>query len=76
VARLCKELNVPCVALAGTIAEGAQQAREHGLTSYFSIMDRPMSLEDSIRRAPELLERTAEFVTRLFSIRRAAPSSL
>src|SRR5207248_661995 len=57
VARLCRELNVPCIVLAGTIGQGAEPALEEGVTSYFSICDGPISLESAMTRAPELLER-------------------
>src|SRR5439155_9679691 len=65
VARLCRELNVPCIALAGTIGQGADAALEEGVTSYFSICDGPISLQSAMSRAPELLERAALNILRL-----------
>jgi glycerate kinase len=69
VSRLCKEMNVPCVALVGSIGEGAERSKEEGMSAYFSIMNRPMTLADSMINAPELLTTAAEFVTRLFALR-------
>ena len=70
IARLCKEMNVPCVALAGTIGPGADKAKDEGLTAYFSIIDKPMTLADAMIHAPELLTNAAESVTRLCVLRK------
>lgn len=64
VARLCRELGVPCIALAGTLGEGLEQARDQGLGAWFSICDRPMSMEEAMARAPELLANAAANVLR------------
>ncbi len=66
VARVCKEMNVPCVALAGAIAPGAEQAIAEGLTAYFSICDRPMTLDESVGEAAGLLSAAAANLGRLF----------
>ncbi len=65
IAKLCKELGVPCVALAGSIGEGAEAIGEHGVTAYFSICDRPMSLEKAMRDACSLLQSAAANVVRM-----------
>jgi len=65
VARACKELNVPCVALVGAIGEGADGSLAEGVTSYFSICDKPMPLDEAIRDAARLLESTTDRVMRL-----------
>ncbi len=64
VARMCKQLNVPCIALAGSIGAGADQAIEEGLRAYFSICDGPMNLETAIAEAPRLLATLASNVLR------------
>jgi glycerate kinase len=66
VAQLCKELGVPCIALAGTVGDGLECAPEHGLTAHFPIVKAPMSLEMAIAHAADLLESAAENVVRLF----------
>ena len=71
VARLCKEMNIPCIVLAGTLGHGTAAAYAEGTTSHFSIAPGPISLEDSITQAPELLAAAAENVCRLFATRRA-----
>jgi glycerate kinase len=65
VARVCRELGVRCVALVGSVGEGAERAIDEGLTAYFSICDRPMSLDEAMRNAAELLARGAENLIRL-----------
>ena len=58
VARVCKKLNVPCVALVGSIGEGAEEALREGLTAYHSIGE-GISLEESMRDAARLLAKAA-----------------
>ncbi|HEY7119325.1 MAG TPA: glycerate kinase [Tepidisphaeraceae bacterium] len=65
VARLCRDLRLPCVALVGSVGEGAERTIAQGLTAYFSICDGPMTLEDAMRCAAMMLERTAAHVIRL-----------
>jgi glycerate kinase len=64
VARLCKELGIPCVALVGAVGEGADRALAEGITQYLEIGDRPMPLAEAIARAPELLQGAAERLMR------------
>jgi glycerate kinase len=71
VARLCREMGVPCVALAGSLGSGLDGARKEGLAAWFSICDRPMALADAMREAPLLLARSAENVLALY----VAPAS-
>jgi glycerate kinase len=59
VARICKELNVPCVAIVGSVGEGVEPARAEGLRSWTAIHRAGRTLEETIRRTPELLEEVA-----------------
>jgi glycerate kinase len=59
VARLCREAGVPCIALAGSIGDGADRLLSEGLTAYFSICDRPMTLDEACRDVRPLLTRAA-----------------
>ena len=70
VSRACRDANVPCIALAGTIGEGAEQCYAQGLTSFFPILDAPMTLADAMIRAPEMLSRAAENLVRSIQKRR------
>jgi glycerate kinase len=66
VSRLARSKGVPVVALAGTIGEGARAVLEEGVSAYFALAPRPMSLEESLSSAAENLERAAEQVVRTF----------
>jgi glycerate kinase len=60
VARLCKELNIPCIALVGAVAEGAEGALAEGITKYLAIADPSMPLTQAMAQAPQLLQRAAQ----------------
>ncbi|MFV9567791.1 glycerate kinase [Thermoanaerobacter mathranii] len=64
IAKLCKKHNKPFIVIAGTV-EDIEKLYEIGVSSVFSIMEKPMSLEDAIKNAPTLLEKSAERIFRL-----------
>ncbi len=66
VARLCKSANVPCVALVGSVGEGADAITHEGMAAYFAICDGPRDLESSITNVAPLLSGTAANVVRLW----------
>ncbi|NMD04054.1 MAG: glycerate kinase [Bacteroidales bacterium] len=66
VMQTAKAKNIPTIALAGTLGEGYQSLYEKGFDGIFSIIDQPMSLQEAIWNASELLENTAENVVRLW----------
>jgi len=66
VAELCKEIGVPCVALVGSIGEGAAGARDHGLQASFAIAEESLPVQDRIGRAAELLEDAAAALTQRY----------
>ena len=55
VADIAGKYNKPVVAVAGILGEGYNKLYETGFTALFSIIDKPMSLEESILKTPELL---------------------
>jgi glycerate kinase len=65
VARMCKGLNVPCIALAGSV-DHAQDFYSEGITAFFPICDRPMDLQSASSGAAKLLSTTAENAVRLW----------
>ena len=67
VARVCRELNVPCIALAGSLAPGHERAYAEGLTAAFPIASGPMSIEESLRHAAALVTTTTANVVRTFT---------
>lgn len=48
VAQLAKSFGVPVIALAGSVTEEAGDLNDRGITSYFSILTKPMSLAEAI----------------------------
>lgn len=68
VAKIAKKYNIPVIAIAGGIGEGAETLYDKGFTSIFSIVDKPMELEEAIADASILLEKTTERIMRIFKI--------
>jgi glycerate kinase len=62
VARLCREMNIPCVALAGSIASDELRTEDDPFLARFAIADGPMTLEESAIRARELIASAAAHV--------------
>jgi len=68
VARRSRALGVPVVVIAGTVLPSAEVLHREGVGAYFSILNRPMSLQEAMAEAAELLENQVAEVIRLFSI--------
>ncbi len=66
VAQAAKKHNIPVVAIVGSMGHNAEVLYEHGFSGIFSIINSPMTLEEAIAVSPELLERSAENVMRMF----------
>jgi glycerate kinase len=66
IAQEAKKHNVPTIALAGSIGKGIEKLYDIGIQSVHSIVSGPMSLQEAMDRAPELLEQAAERVVRTF----------
>jgi len=64
VARVAKSLGIPVIALAGSLGQGCEETLQHGIDAYFSIVNRPMTLEEAMAKASELLAERAEQVLR------------
>lgn len=69
VAKTAARYGIPVVAIAGGIGKDAHTLYEKGFASIFSIVDKPMTLDESIKNCSALLERASERVMRLFSIK-------
>ncbi len=65
VAKIAQKHGIPVIALAGMISGDMTEIHDLGVTSVFSIADRPMSLEESKERAAELLASRTEQIMRL-----------
>jgi len=65
IARLSKKEGIPVVAIVGSIGTGTEAMYDVGITSIFSVINRPMNLENAFNEAKELLSSTVEQVVRL-----------
>ena len=66
VGRLARSLGCPTLALVGSIGPGAEAVLKEGIDAYFSICSGPISLEQAIAEAEELLQKATEQVVRGF----------
>ncbi len=72
VARVAAQAGVPVVAIAGALGPGHAQVHEHGIAAVFSLVDRPMDLDEALAQAGDLLADRAEQVLRLWLAARGA----
>jgi glycerate 2-kinase len=66
VSRLARSIGCPTLALTGTIKPGAEAVLAEGIDAYFSICDRPISLDEAKTQASLLLEQATEQAVRAF----------
>ncbi|UFJ43305.1 glycerate kinase [Brevibacillus humidisoli] len=66
VAEAAKKQGIPTFVLAGSIGRGVDVLYQHGIECVHSIINAPMTLEEAIRRAPELLAEKSEQVLRTY----------
>jgi glycerate kinase len=66
VSKIAKRDNIPVIALAGTIGPGAEDVIEAGIDAYFSVCPGPITLDEAVKNAAELLEHAAEHALRAF----------
>ena len=68
VAKVAKTYDIPVIAIAGSIGEGAKNVYVEGIDAMLGIAQTPMSLEDAVSDAVLLIADTAEQAARLLSI--------
>jgi glycerate kinase len=66
VAQAAKTFNLPVLAVAGGLGPGAELVFQHGIDGIFSIIDRPMTLEEAIEGAANLVTNATERVLRIY----------
>ncbi|HUB25358.1 MAG TPA: glycerate kinase [Tepidisphaeraceae bacterium] len=69
VARICRRMNVPCIAIVGSAGDGVERTRAEGIDEYFAISDGGVGVEHSMSRAAELLKATAVKAARAYARR-------
>ena len=60
VGKLAKKYSVPVIAFAGNIGKGVEKLYDYGISSIFTIVNGPISLQESMANGPKLLEDTIE----------------
>lgn len=56
---LAAKYNKPVICIAGTLDRESQILLDHGITALFSIVDKPMDLQEAMDQTPRLLENSA-----------------
>lgn len=64
VAQVAKKWKKPVLCLSGTLGNGYERLYDAGITAFFSIVNKPMTLDEAIRNGESLLEQTMENVFR------------
>ena len=67
VAKRCSKKNIPVIAFAGSLADDASETHAHGITTLFSIMNYPITLEEAMKAETTsmLIQKNTEEVFRL-----------
>ncbi|MDU5110514.1 MAG: glycerate kinase [Clostridium sp.] len=65
VAKEAKKNGLPVIAICGEIGEGYDELYNHGFTSIFSIVNKPMTLEESIKDSKKLIRDVSERIVRV-----------
>ncbi len=73
VAKVAKADNIPVIAIAGGIGDGAEAVYEAGIDAMLGIVQAPMSLEDAVEDALQLIADAAEQAARLVAIGQREP---
>ena len=68
VARIAKVWNKPVIAVTGNLGDYTDLKNNSEFDCFVPIADRPMNLEESVRRAPELLVNVGERIMQLIQI--------
>lgn len=68
VAKCARKYGIPVIAIAGGIGKDADTLYEKGFNSIFSIVDKPMPIEQAIANGGTLVENVAERVMRVLKI--------
>jgi len=69
VAMLSKKYDIPVIAIAGSIGRDAEELYLKSFDSIFSIIDKPMGLEEAIENSAILLQKAAERIMRVIKIK-------
>lgn len=65
VAQVAKKNNIPVIAIVGSVGRNAEVLYDLGFSGIFSIINRPMTLQEAISDSAEILEQTSENIMRM-----------
>jgi glycerate kinase len=68
VASRAKERGIPVIGIAGSLGVGFEEVHNHGIDSVFSLVNRPMSLNDAVKNTDRLVEIATEEACRAIKI--------
>ncbi|WP_017729137.1 glycerate kinase [Halalkalibacterium ligniniphilum] len=66
VAEVAQKQGIPVFAIAGSIGGGIEQLYQYGITSVFSLVNAPMTLDEAISGCDQYLQFTTEQIARTF----------
>ena len=66
IADTAKKYSKPVICISGSLGKGYEQLYNEGIDAFFSIVNRPMSLEEAMNNAEVLLEQTAKNVIKVY----------
>ena len=70
VAQMAKKNNIPVIAISGSLGENYKSLYEKGFDGLFSLINRPMTLDEAIKNASVLVEESAENIIRFWNAAR------
>lgn len=65
VAEIAKKYKKPVICISGSLGEGYEELYTKGMVALFSIVNKPMSLEEAMKKGGELLKKATENIMRL-----------
>jgi glycerate kinase len=70
VAKCARKYDIPVIVLAGSVEENLEYLHKEGITAYFSIANKPLTLEESMKNAASLLKMTTLEIMQLWKTTR------
>ena len=68
VSRIAKKYKKPVICIAGSLGAGFKEVHSHGIDAVFSLLNRPMSLQNAMKNTARLVEIATEQACRSISI--------
>ena len=68
VAKVAEKLGIPVLCVSGSLGKGYESIYSHGISAATSCVQRPMSLDESMANAPDLIARATERICKAIAI--------